>query len=89
MAAHLAPRLKLGAGIALLAVLPALAQTPAPSVTAEAAFIAENNAVMEKMMADMNLKPSGDVDRDFVAMMIPHHEGAIAMAQAIDRKSVV
>jgi hypothetical protein len=85
MAAHLAPRLKLGAGIALLAVLPALAQAPAPSVTAEAAFIAENNAVMEKMMADMNLKPSGDVDRDFVAMMIPHHEGAIAMAQAMLR----
>ncbi|NIF74975.1 DUF305 domain-containing protein, partial [Burkholderia sp. Ap-962] len=25
---------------------------------------------------------SGDVDRDFVAMMVPHHQGAIDMAQA-------
>ena len=34
------------------------------------------------MMADMVIKPSGDVDRDFVAMMLPHHQGEIAMAQA-------
>jgi hypothetical protein len=34
------------------------------------------------MMAGMNVKPSGDVDRDFTAMMIPHHQGAIDMAQA-------
>lgn len=33
-------------------------------------------------MAGMDIKPSGDVDRDFVAMMIPHHQGAIDMAQA-------
>jgi uncharacterized protein (DUF305 family) len=30
----------------------------------------------------MAVRPSGDVDRDFVALMIPHHESAIAMAQA-------
>ena len=41
-----------------------------------------NEAAMTKMMAAMNVKPSGDVDRDFVAMMIPHHQGAIDMAQA-------
>jgi uncharacterized protein (DUF305 family) len=28
------------------------------------------------------MKPSGDIDRDFVAAMTPHHQGAIEMAQA-------
>lgn len=37
---------------------------------------------MTKMMTDMSIKPTGDVDRDFVAMMVPHHQGAIDMAQA-------
>ena len=40
---------------------------------------------MNKMMADMAIKPTGDVDRDFVAMMVPHHQGAIDMAQAVLR----
>ena len=30
----------------------------------------------------MGIRPSGDVDTDFVAMMVPHHQGAIEMAQA-------
>jgi uncharacterized protein (DUF305 family) len=33
------------------------------------------------MMNDMTIKPTGNIDRDFVAMMVPHHQGAIAMAQ--------
>ena len=33
-------------------------------------------------MAGMAVKPTGDVDRDFAAMMIPHHQGAIDMAVA-------
>jgi hypothetical protein len=37
---------------------------------------------MTKMMIDMGIRPSGDVDTDFVAMMVPHHQGAIEMAQA-------
>ena len=48
----------------------------------EADFAAENDAAMNKMMAAMAIKPSGDIDRDFAAMMIPHHQGAIEMAQA-------
>jgi uncharacterized protein (DUF305 family) len=50
--------------------------------SAEAPFMAENQAAMDKMMAGMNVKPSGDVDHDFAAMMIPHHQGAIDMALA-------
>ena len=37
---------------------------------------------MKKMMDTMAIKPTGDIDRDFVAMMVPHHQGAIEMAQA-------
>jgi hypothetical protein len=45
-------------------------------------FLAENEAAMTKMMAEMTVKPTGDVDKDFVAAMVPHHQGAIGMAQA-------
>jgi uncharacterized protein (DUF305 family) len=62
---------------ALGGVAACLAATPA-----EAPFLSENDAAMRKMMAAMEIKPSGDVDRDFVAMMAPHHQGAIDMAQA-------
>ncbi|HMG50828.1 MAG TPA: DUF305 domain-containing protein [Inquilinus sp.] len=48
----------------------------------EAPFLAENDAAMTKMMDGMTVKPTGDVDADFTAMMIPHHQGAIDMAQA-------
>jgi len=49
---------------------------------AEASYLAENVSAMTKMMIDMGVTPSGDVDTDFVAMMVPHHQGAIEMAQA-------
>ena len=38
-------------------------------------------AGMEKMNKDMNAAMTGDADRDFVVMMIPHHQGAIDMAK--------
>jgi Domain of unknown function (DUF305) len=53
-----------------------------PAPAAEAPYLAENVSAMTKMMIDMGIKPSGDVDADFVAMMVPHHQGAIEMAQA-------
>ena len=63
----------------------ALAQDPT-SVEAvhsqERPFLSESIAFMRKMMADVMIKPSGDVDRDFVAMMVPHHQGAVDMAKA-------
>src|SRR6201997_4538969 len=36
---------------------------------AEAPYLAENVSAMTKMMIDMGIRPSGDVDADFVAMM--------------------
>jgi hypothetical protein len=70
------PKLALLA-VALMSAAAALAAGPG-----ETSFLAENNAAMTNMMADMEIKPSGDVDKDFVAMMVPHHQGAIDMAQA-------
>jgi hypothetical protein len=48
----------------------------------EAPFLAENVSAMTKMMISMGIRPSGDVDSDFVSMMTPHHQGAIEMAEA-------
>ncbi len=36
---------------------------------------------MQKMMKDMMSKPTGNPDKDFVMMMMPHHQGAIDMAE--------
>jgi uncharacterized protein (DUF305 family) len=53
-----------------------------PSSATEASYLADNVSAMTKMMTNMGIRPSGDVDTDFVAMMVPHHQGAIEMAQA-------
>ena len=37
---------------------------------------------MTRMDRDMSIAHTGDPDRDFAAMMIPHHQGAIDMAKA-------
>jgi hypothetical protein len=64
---------------------PQVGATFAAGVSAEAPFLAENDAAMKKMMNDMTVAPTGDVDADFVAMMVPHHQGAIDMAVAVLR----
>jgi hypothetical protein len=46
----------------------------------EGVFLRENEAAMTKMVNEMAAKPTGDIDRDFVAMMAPHHQAAIDMA---------
>ena len=58
------------------------ASTFRPTSPAEAHYLAENASAMAKMMIAMAIRPSGDVDTDFVSMMAPHHESAIEMAEA-------
>jgi uncharacterized protein (DUF305 family) len=60
-------------------------RAPAAATDNAADFLAANDAAMKKMMADMTVAPTGDIDRDFVAMMVPHHQGAIDMALIILR----
>src|SRR5207244_1014346 len=73
-------RAGLGMAVFALVLLSAAAcLSPGP---VEAPFLARSNAAMARMMAAMKIKPSNDVDRDFVAMMVPHHQGAIDMAEA-------
>ena len=79
---YLFRRMLLGLGWAVFASALACAAPFRSSGPAEASFLARNNAAMARMMAAMQIQPSGDVDRDFVAMMVPHHQGAIAMAEA-------
>jgi uncharacterized protein (DUF305 family) len=46
------------------------------------AFTTQMMRAMDRMDAGMMAaKPTGDPDRDFAAMMIPHHQGAVDMAK--------
>ena len=76
--------------VALFAtVTAAAAQTsPAPSMNGmkmgDAAgddFAAAMDKAMAQMDQDMKTPMTGDPDRDFARMMIPHHQGAIDMAE--------
>jgi uncharacterized protein (DUF305 family) len=40
-------------------------------------------AANAKMHKDMDIRYSGNADKDFVAGMIAHHEGAVAMARIV------
>jgi uncharacterized protein (DUF305 family) len=79
---HLSPHILSRSKSALATVAFLGAATVLAAGSEEALFVSENNVAMAKMMAAMNIKPSGDVDTDFVATMVPHHQGAIDMAQA-------
>jgi uncharacterized protein (DUF305 family) len=64
-----------------------------PNHGGEASFMAETASAMERMMTQMQVPASNSIDLDFVAMMMPHHQGAIDMARAelkygIDQQSL-
>ena len=47
-------------------------------------YAAEMNVGMARMMSDMHAPGyTGDADIDFIAMMIPHHQGAVDMARLV------
>ena len=54
----------------------------APRAGEGGAFARDMHDEMQAMMRAMETAPmSGDPDRDFLAMMIPHHQGAVDMAR--------
>lgn len=53
------------------------AQAGAAAAPSDQAYL----AAMDKMMSEMTAKPTGNADRDFVTMMLPHHQGAVDMAK--------
>jgi uncharacterized protein (DUF305 family) len=55
----------------------------AAAVASVPTFYSEMAGVNARMHADMQVTPTGDVDRDFIRMMIPHHQGAIDMARLL------
>jgi YVTN family beta-propeller protein len=65
-----------------IAIAAAVASPVAEIDRSDAQFIADSQSAMRRMMLAMDLKPTGDPDVDFAAIMVPHHVGAIEMAQA-------
>ncbi len=70
--------------ILTVGALAAIAATSASGLAAMSAqgFGAQMADAMTRMHQAMMAPQSGDPDRDFAAMMIPHHQGAVEMAQA-------
>jgi uncharacterized protein (DUF305 family) len=72
----------IAAGVAAHAQSHSHGDAPSDAASADATFAAQMMQAMDRMDAGMMAaKPTGDPDRDFAAMMIPHHQGAVDMAK--------
>ena len=79
-------RLLVAVCIALVSAAPAFAQSSmqsmpgmnAPASAADRAMVAGMDTMNHGMSS---ARMSGNPDQDFVAMMIPHHKGAVSMAE--------
>jgi uncharacterized protein (DUF305 family) len=57
-----------------------IAAAPAP-LGPEGEYAARMHQIMERMDAGMTMAPNDAVDRQFITLMIPHHQAAIDMAR--------
>ncbi len=74
-------RTSAGAILVFSGLVAGMALAPAAAAV-EDSFEGLVAAAMGRMDRGMMVAPSGDPDRDFATMMIPHHRGAIDMAEA-------
>jgi len=58
----------------------AIALCGSASDVSEPTFYGEMTSANARMHEGMEIARSGNIDRDFIRMMIPHHQGAIDMA---------
>jgi uncharacterized protein (DUF305 family) len=81
--------ISLATSLSVMATSFALAQDPKHDSQARGAkdtdeqqFLFDSNLATSNMNRTMLMAPTGDIDRDFVDMMVPHHQGAIDMPRA-------
>jgi uncharacterized protein (DUF305 family) len=70
--------LKLAIPLAISLIMSVGTATLAQDMGHEKEMMVAHKKMMDDMMA---MKSTGDPDKDFVMMMVPHHQGAIDMAE--------